>query len=231
MYFFIDPNVRLIKLFGIEHLFYLSVMISAFLFIWINRKQLHRNQKNIRTTLIIVSIFQQILLYTYFAFMTNFDLSQALPLHLCRISTILGLLYLFTRKSFWMDLVFYFGLFSYASFLYPLSIQPPYHALGLSFLLNHMLTLLLPFIAWNAFAWRPSKTSLKWVFLSFLIYLFLAALANKLFGGNYFYLAQRPFLNTLSVYMYYPLVVVVTLTGFYLAYLFTHYLSKRYSSK
>ncbi len=224
---FIDPNVRLIDLFGVEHFFYLSVMISAFLLIWMNRTQLHQHQRIIKIVLIVVSIFQQILLYSWFALMTNFDLSQALPLHLCRISTILGLIYLFTGKKFWMDLVFYFGLFSYASFIYPLSIQPPYHALGMSFLLNHMLTLLLPFIAWNAFEWRPQKENLKWVSLSFLVYLVMAVLANQLYGGNYFYLTQRPFFNNLSVFVYYPLVMGVTLTGFYLAYRFTQYLSKR----
>lgn len=150
--------------------------------------------------------------------MTNFDLSQALPLHLCRISTLLGLVYLLTLNSKLMDFVFYYGLFAIGSFALPINIHPLTHALGISYLINHAITLLFPFIAWQAFDWRPKAKHLVTVSLLFLIYFVLAILANTLYGGNYFYLVKRPFLQNMTIFYYYSLTILLSLTLFTLAY-------------
>ena len=46
------------------------------------------------------------------------------------------------------------------------------------------------------------------------MYLPLAILANKLTGGNYSYLVERPFLNGLPAWLYNSLAYVVTVAGF-----------------
>ena len=93
---FLDPNVPYIKLFGLDHLLYVSIIITLFIIVMIKRKHLKDHAKMIRMILLILTIFQQILLYTWYTLETGFDLGQALPLHLCRISTLLSIIYFFT---------------------------------------------------------------------------------------------------------------------------------------
>lgn len=217
---FIDPNVPYIKLFGFEHILYVSIIISLGFVVYLNRNRLKHHQKRIRILLFTLSLFQQLLLYSWYSFMTNFDLSQALPLHLCRISTLLGLIYLVTLNSKLMDFVFYFGLFALGSFALPINIHPLSHALGISYIINHAITLLFPFIAWHAFDWRPHASHLKDVMMAFLMYFMISVSANTLFSGNYFYLTQRPFLKELPTLQYYGLTIIFSLSLFVLAYLF-----------
>lgn len=211
---FLDPNVPYIELFGIEHLINVLIILSLFILVILNRKKLKSYSRELRTVLLILTIFQQILLYSWYALETGFDLGQALPLHLCRISTLLSIIYFITLKQSIMDIVFYFGLFAYGSFALPIAIHPLTHALGISYLINHSLTLLLPFIAWFAFDWRPKRKNLHLSIIIFLIYFIIAVGANALFDGNYFYLVKRPFLQQMNVYIYYLGTLIFTIFGF-----------------
>lgn len=211
---FLDPNVPYIELFGIEHLINVLIILSLFILVISSRKKLKSYSRELRTVLLILTIFQQILLYSWYALETGFDLGQALPLHLCRISTLLSIIYFITLKQSIMDIVFYFGLFAYGSFALPIAIHPLTHALGISYLINHSLTLLLPFIAWFAFDWRPKRKNLHLSIIIFLIYFIIAVGANALFDGNYFYLVKRPFLQQMNVYIYYLGTLIFTIFGF-----------------
>ncbi len=215
---FLDPSVPYIKLFGIEHLYYVLIILSLFSLVMLNRNHLSQVKNQLRVGLFILTLFQQILLYTWYAFMTGFDLAQALPLHLCRISTLLSLIYFITLNDTIMDIVFYFGLFAYGSFALPIAIHPITHALGISYIINHSLTILLPFIAWYAFGWRPKKRNLLLVSILFIFYFIIAIAANFLFEGNYFYLLKRPFLQQMNVYIYYLVTVIFTLSVFIIAF-------------
>ncbi len=220
---FLDPNVPYIKLFGIEHLINVVIIMSLFVLIILNRNKLKTYSKQLRTVLLILTIFQQILLYSWYALETGFDLGQALPLHLCRISTLLSIVYFITLNQNIMDIVFYFGLFAYGSFALPIAIHPLTHALGISYIINHSLTLLLPFIAWFAFDWRPKRKNLHLSIILFLFYFIIAVGANALFDGNYFYLVKRPFLQQMNVYIYYSITLIFTLSVFSIAfYLISH---------
>jgi uncharacterized membrane protein YwaF len=117
-----------------------------------------------------------------------------------------------------MDVVFYYGLCANASFVYPQAIDAPYHLLGISYLLNHAITLILPIVTDYAFAWRPKLQGLIISSVSFLIYFGLAYVVNAVTGGNYFYLTNRPFFHALPVWQFTALAVGVRILGFYLGY-------------
>ncbi len=171
----------------------------------------------------MLTLFQQVLLYSWYVIVTGFDFAQALPLHLCRISTLLSLIYFIRKNNDLMDIVFYFGLFAYGSFALPIAIHPITHALGISYLINHSLTLLLPFIAYYAFDWKPKRKNLHLAISYFLIYFIIAVVANTLFDGNYFYLVKRPFLSQMNVYIYYLITIIFTITVFIIVF---HFISR-----
>lgn len=230
MNYFIHAEVPYIHLFGIEHLFYFLIIIFLLSLVIIFRLKIILYKKTINTILLSLSIFQQILLYGWYFFILDFDLSQALPLHLCRISTILGIIYLVKKNNTLMDFVFYYGLFTYFSFLLPFNIYPPYHVMGISYLINHSITLLLPIIAWTLWDWRPKLKNLPLVILGFIIYFAIVSFTNQLVDGNYFYLVNQPLLQSLPTIIYNSVAIIVTILGFILAYIvvsrYTH--SKQY---
>ena len=222
---FLDPNVPYIKLFGLDHLLYVSIIITLFIIVMIKRIHLKDHAKLISMILLILTIFQQVLLYSWYIIETGFDLGQALPLHLCRISTLLSIIYFITLNQDIMDIVFYFGLFAYGSFALPIAIHPLTHTLGISYLINHSLTLLLPFIAWFVFDWRPKRKNLYLSIILFIFYFIIAVVANAVFDGNYFYLVKRPFLTQMNVYIYYCVIVIFTIFIFIIAFNIISHLS------
>ena len=152
----------------------------------------------------------------------GFDVSESLPLHISRVSTLLGIVYLMTKNEKVLNVLFYFGLFAYGSFFYPQRVYPIYHAIGISFFINHAITILLPIFAAIAYDWRPHLRGVFKAYGWFLVYFVFVYFLNPLIDGNYFYLKYRPFFGSLPDSVYVPLVLIATLGIFFLGY----YLSK-----
>lgn len=150
-------------------------------------------------------------LYSWYAFETGFDLSEALPLQICRISTLLGIIFLITKNTKVLEIVFYFGLFAYGSFFYTSRIHPIYHVMGISFVINYTLTVLLPYFGYIAYQWSQKFKGFLKAYAYFLVYFFFVYFLNPLIDGNYFYLKYRPFFSNWPDYIYVPAVLIVVL--------------------
>lgn len=137
-----------------------------------------------------------------------------MPFHISRINTLLGIAFLMTKSPRLFNLVSYFSVFAWLSFLVPSQIEPITHPRGVSFLTNHVITLLLPFysmIVWQMridIKYRPHV--IKW----FLIYFIFAVIVNYITGGNYFYLRDKPVLVFLPNAIYYPLSILASMLLF-----------------
>ncbi len=216
---FWSESVSYIKTFGIHHIIYILILFASIVFLVKKKSSIKSNREKYRRYLLFLSVSQQLLLYSWYFFELGFDLSESLPLHICRISTLLGIYFLITKDKRVLDTAFYFGLYAYGSFLYPSRVYPIYHAIGLSFIINHTLTILLPWFAHIAYGWKPTLKGLVKTFILFLFYFIFVYFLNPLIDGNYFYLKYRPFFTNLSDRFYIPLVFLVTITGFSLAYI------------
>src|SRR5699024_7027974 len=115
-----------------------------------------------------------------------------LPIHICRISTLLGIWFLITKNTKVLEIMFYFGLFVYGSFFYPSRIYPIDHVIGISFVVNHTITILLPYFGYIAYQWRPSFKGFVKAYSLFLLYFVFVYILNPFINGNYFYLKYRP---------------------------------------
>lgn len=218
MNIFWDEEVPFISIFGGHHFFYMFMMAVLLVLLITQYNSIKSHANKISNWILIFSVVQQILLYSWYIFETGFDVSESLPLHISRISSILGIIYLITKNEKVLDVLFYFGLFAYGTFFYPQRVYPVYHVIGLSFFINHAITILLPLFAAIAYDWRPS---LKAAFRSygwFLVYFTFVYFLNPLIDGNYFYLKYRPFFGHLPDYIYVPGVLLFTLGIFILGY-------------
>lgn len=136
-----------ITLFNPDHIIFIIglIIISAALFI--KRGTVKEHRRTITLVILIVSIFQQILLYSSYYFILDFDLGESLPLQISRVNTILGIIFLITKNGKVFRVLALFGLFAWLSFLYPSRVYGITHPIGWSFFINHVVTLLLPFTA------------------------------------------------------------------------------------
>lgn len=188
----VNIDAPFIKAFSLAHILYLAAFFMILLAMFVFRDFINIHQVVIGRVMFTISILQQILLYSWYYFETKFDLKQALPLHICRLSTIMGLIYLLTGNQMIMQVLFYFGLYAYFSFFMPSRINKIYHVSGLSYFLNHIITILIPFFAYFTTGWTPSIRGLIVSLGIFAVYWFVALMVNQSTGGNYFYMKYRP---------------------------------------
>lgn len=188
----VSIDAPFINAFSLAHILYLLAFFIILIAMFIFRDFMHTYQVVIGRVMFTISVLQQILLYSWYYFETKFDLKQALPLHICRLSTIIGMIYLVTGNQMIMQVLFYFGLYAYFSFFMPSRINKIYHVSGLSYFLNHVITILIPFFAYFTTGWTPSIRGLILSLVAFVIYWFVALVVNQSTDGNYFYMKYRP---------------------------------------
>ena len=207
-----------IPIFGIDHLIYILGLIAIAVMLFVNKSHVRAHRRGITAAVILLIIGQQILMYSSYYFVLGddwgFDASNALPLHISRINSILGLLFLLTKNDKIFRALAMFGLFAWLSFLYPSHVYGVTHPIGISFFINHVVTLLLPFYGIIAYGQKiKTGDSLK-VFPWFVLYVAAAYAANMLTGGNYFYLRDKPVFEGMTDVFYIPLSLVFALLLF-----------------
>ncbi len=203
-----------ITLFNFDHIIFIVglVIIGAALFM--KRDAVGEHRQKITVVILIVSIFQQILLYSSYYFILDFDPGESLPLQISRVNTILGIIFLITKNDKVFRVLALFGLFAWLSFLYPSRVYGITHPIGWSFFINHVITLLLPFYGIIAYNMKIKTTDSLKVFPWFVLYVAVAYFVNLLTDGNYFYLKHKPIFAGLHNLFYIPLSLIFTLMLF-----------------
>lgn len=195
---------RYIKPFDSNHVVYIGTLLVLIFLMVISRKKLKIHRQTADKVILIVSILQQILLYSSYFLVEGFTWGESLPLHISRVNSLLGIIYLITGNENVFRVFTHFSVFALLSFMVPVKIDPITHPFGLSFLINHAVTLLLPSYIMMTRRIKIKKadlfTSYKW----FLVYFISILIINPLTDGNYFYMKEKPILKTLPDIYYIP---------------------------
>lgn len=193
------------EILGPSHLIYITSLALATFLLFRYREFVYEYRRKFTIGILIVSLAQQVLLYSSFAIIIDFDLSESLPFHLSRINTLIGIIYLITGNRKLQKFILYFSVFAWLSFLYPVAVQKINHPLGVSFLVNHIITLLLPFYNLITQKIRLQTGERNKVFMWLIIYTIAIYFFNPLVDGNYFYLVDKPVMGFLPDLIYIPL--------------------------
>lgn len=214
---FFDPDPGWIAIGSLDQGIYVAVLVIAAVGLIGGRRWVRAHARGVRWTVLAVAVVQQCVLYgTYL--ITGWRWADSLPLHISRVSALLCIVYLATGSKRVMDVLFYFGLWAWASFSYPQNVQPADNVFGWSFLVNHVVTLLMPAFAWITTDWRPTRRALWRAFGWMVAFSLLAVGANALTGGNYFYQRDKPLLPFVPQPWYYLLTLAAGLAGFWIGY-------------
>lgn len=204
------PFGEYIKVFGMDHIIYIAGLIILRVLLFKFRRNVKKKRNTLTKIILFTSICQQVLLYGSYFVIMEFDLSESLPLHISCISSILGILFLITKNKKVYAAFCYFGMYAWTSFLYPSRVYGINHPLGISFFINHVITLLLPFYTMLAYDIKLKTGDKNKAFYWFLIYLIFVYFFNPLVDGNYFYLKHKPLFSFLPDYIYLPGVMLFT---------------------
>ncbi len=213
--YFYSENAPYVEVLSLPHLAYLIFCAAAvFLFIR-SRKAIRDNREKVGKTMLGIFLFQQIFLMYGLYLLTSSDLlKNALPLEMCRISSILTIFFLITKDSRFMDVIFYFSIYALASLFYPKNVYHFLHVNGLSYMINHLMTVLTPIFGIIAYGWKPSWKAFRRAAIAFSVFLPVVIVVNHFTGGNYFYLVDRPFWNDLPAPLFVGIAYVGTIAGF-----------------
>ncbi len=210
------PAQDYIRIFGPEHILYIALLVAATVLLISQRRHIPARRRALSAIILVVSIFQQILLYSAYFYLLDFHLGESLPFHVSRICSILGIILLIKRNRQVFVVLSFWGIYAWATFIYPSRVYDIFHPIGLSFILNHTITILLPYYMMIAYDLRIRRRDYRKALLYFTLYLIFVYFFNPLVDGNYFYLKYRPFFSSWPDYIYLPAVLLVTSLGFYL---------------
>lgn len=204
-----------VKMYSLEHILYLlGCVLAVYLFIRF-RGPIAKHRDIVGKMMLGIILFQQIfLMYGWYALVLDDFVREGLPLEMCRISTLLTILFLLTKDKRFMDVIFYFSIYALCSLVYPKNIYHLLHVNGLSYMINHLMTILTPIFGVIAYGWKPTWKSFRRAAIAFTVYLPVVVLVNHLTGGNYFYLVDRPFWNDMAAWLFIAIAYVGTVGGF-----------------
>ena len=219
---FLDPNAQTVQIGDFNHVIYL-LGISIILFLLFKfRNQIKENSGRVMLGILIFAVVQRIVSVSYYVIVGEFTVTDSLPLHICRLVCYLIIIQFFIKKK-WLDqVIFYFGIFAYASFVYPVGISPALHMLGMSFFMLHSLIIVYPIIRYFTNGFVPSLRGAFQSAILFSVYLTGMQLLNNAIGSNYFYTEERPFMHDLSDPVYFFLNMFGIGIGFVIVALLIH---------
>lgn len=194
-FFDLDPPDLVIG--GPDHQAYVAFYLTLLVLLVDRREWVRRRRELVDKILVATILGQQATLYGWHLARGD-GWSDALPLHICRVSSLLGLVWLLTDQDWAMQLLFYLGMYAYPSLVVPLDIARADTMAGWNFAVNHVMTILLPWYAHVVDGWAPSARGAVGAFGAFVGYLALAEETNRRTGGNYFYLRDKPVLGHLA---------------------------------
>ncbi len=230
--YFYAEGMPFVKAYSWPHLAYLAVCALLIFLTVYYRKVLFKHRERIAIIAECISIFQQVFLLYGWSFMVAANYwEDGLPLHMCRVACICGVIFLFNKNHKVMDIMFSFGIFALVSLFYPAGVYHFLHISGISYMINHILTVLIVLFAALCYDWRPSWKGFWRSVIAFSIFMPLTMTANAIIPkANYFYLTDRPFafLMPIPLYIYAPFIYFFVIGCFALIHFIMIELIKRF---
>jgi hypothetical integral membrane protein (TIGR02206 family) len=183
------------SLFGFSHLIVIAFLLVSLLFIYATRNAGNRFKKIVRIAIYSTLIFQALLFNGWHLFRGTYLISSYLPFHLCSISLYLIVISLITKNPKITTLTYYISFVSALLAVVSPDISPNQNFPDfrfIEFFLSHVFIEI--GLAYMVFVDKVKANYRSlWVAFGILFgYMLLVFPINKLTGGNYLFLNQKP---------------------------------------
>ena len=123
----------------------------------------------------------------------NVPLDSIVPLHLCDIAAFFCGFALITRKDYFCELSYFWGLAGTLQGLLTPNLAYGFpHPIFMSFFLHHSVIVCTALVLPLGLGWCPTQGAVKRAFIGILCYAVMAMIANYLMDTNYGFLARKP---------------------------------------
>jgi len=234
---FLSPNNNF-QAFGLEHgISALIFIIIGFALIQWALNQNTKKQDQVFVLLSVVLILTNVIWIGLQFWVNDFNYREDLPFHICNVVGILTI-FLATTKKFWIYEVLFFWTMTFVilALVTPGIVDsfPHYHFI--KYWITHAGIMIFILYATFVYKMRPTIKSVFKSFFAIQIYLITIYLVNAVLGANYFYINEKPPVDTLldkfGDWPYYIFVIELLLIPmFLLIYLPFYFLSKATSMR
>ena len=215
----INPDTPYIEPGDISYILYMLLLVIAAYVIYRLRFIISRNTSVVLMVFLIISIFQRVMINSWYLINDDYSPAYSLPFQICRVIIWLIIIQFFVRKHFLNQVIFYMGLFAYAAFFYPIGIHPVWHMGGWAFFILHASNVLFPLAMHFAMDFVPTLNGVFQAYVIFTAYFIFVYFLNPYVSGNYFFINNRPFFHEMSEALYVTVNLAGTFIGFMTVYL------------
>lgn len=214
----INPDTPYIEPGDFSYFVYMVFLAIAAYVIYRLRFKISRNTSLVLFVFLIISVFQRVLINSWYLINDDYSFAYSLPFQICRIIIWLIIIQFFVRKDVLNQAIFYIGLFAYAAFFYPIGIHPVWHMAGWSFFILHAANVLFPLAMHYAMGFVPSLKGTFQAYVIFAVYFLFVYFLNPIVSGNYFFINNRPFFHEMNEGLYVTVNLAGTFIGFMAVY-------------
>ena len=207
---------------------YTSLIVVGLLFFF-NQKWIEKNQVSVEKSVRILMLLVVIVRYVTYTVMGKY--TWYLSLHICNISAILLVIYLFTYNKKMRGPLFLLSFFATAALIQPHMAFNSDNPLYYAFIIDHVVLFFVPFYFGLVKHFTPRKKEIFQTLGVLIPLMLIGTVLNNLLNENYFFLTVKPLseliMENMSVFLYIGLYIVVLFIGFSFIRFFVRYLRKR----
>jgi len=185
--------------FSLNHTIPLLMIVIGVLLIYIFRNKLatHPHEKLIRYSIAAFAILLEVTFQLWQVYYGVWDLADSLPLHLCRLSSYLGIITMLTKSKKIFEVAYFWSLGGVVSILFPDILHGPDRYRYYQFVVYHILFFFMYMYMLFVLKFELNFKSFKKSYLILLALVLLVIIpVNNIFNMNYMYLlfpADTPF--------------------------------------
>lgn len=189
-----DPNE--LTLLSTAHLTALGIVIGVALLLYFFRKAIRERPtlaKGIKYTIIAMLVLPEISIHIWYVYYDIWDITVSLPLELCSLSQLLGIVMLLTRSRLLFHFMFFAGIIGAIQAMATPSIGYTFpHFRFVYFYIVHLgIVLSALYMVWIE-KYRPTWKSIGITMLLLNIIAVIMIAVNYVLGANYMFLMHKP---------------------------------------
>lgn len=190
---FTENPSNLFEVFSLNHIIpLLSIIIGVYLIYHFRFKlRDYRHEKWIRYGIAILAILLEVSFQVWQMAHGKWDFAESLPLHLCRLTSYLGIFIMFSKNKKVFEIAYFWSLAGVVSILFPDILHGPDRYRYYHFMMSHILFFYMYMYLLFVLDFRLTFQSFKKSFIAlFVLAVFIIIPINNIFGMNYMYLLE-----------------------------------------
>jgi hypothetical integral membrane protein (TIGR02206 family) len=199
------------EVFSVSHFVIILLLFLVSIGIYLTREKLKEDKwRKLEIAAAISLILIEMTYHIWMSVNGNWDASHSIPLELCSVSLILSIILLLSKKKFIYEILLFTSILGASQAIFTPSLHYDFpHFRYFHFFYTHLMSIWVSLYFTWVIGYRPTIWSVVKLFVFLNVLMPVIIYINKLVGGNYMFLSQKPdhpsLLDVLGPYPWYIL--------------------------